>query len=935
MGWELQGLASTTIDRDTGAILFTFGGNDRGAAIANFAPQAPYVETQIEMGLAPASVPIAYTPPAPVTGLVTLQTDLAEVYSIAQNGDFYLMSLKADPFPGEFTFDRGSGTLVVNPLPGRLDPALDFVVEGAETVGIPTNYVPPTLFQQFWGLPLRGTVSWDIPAEGHPSSSLELECGVVELPVIRDRFRIGRKLSWAGVGFAVQGYTEQMVNTDNAPGLWFKVKIALGGWWESAEHQELSLLLGPRSAILTGAAVPAQCNPANNPAGTSTGRSRYTTVADLAKQVGVPFVGHSAPLLHSTNTGVITNPGDGSFVTLKMSDKSSLAVQANGPWAVSIPSDTTAETTASWDSEMQSRLRINGAFADYSDPKAVYARDLWSARTWTYRVLETNITIQGDARFSPTHYGYAKQLKATRLSGQFSETSNSTTEDTQGNQQSPPIPRWIPKPLPIYEMPSGDEYWFTPPKYIKSTATMSLNADASGPTKEYIQSFIQGGIEIRRVREVWGFAYTSRDITDNNGKVANTSLASNWRMVDREVTEPKIDATTGYITGSRTIGQKLQRYKPESDEFELRNLPGGSPAQRIYQHHWVPSLKAEGKLLRPYGSYYKDSAAEIPPHEVIEICQADGTLAKKVVLDPNYTPPLFEAASRAYTNAFSWIPDPEDVAQAGKLLMTGQEMDAFQTAQILPSAKTIGSSGTNSNEEDRYMQRNVQFSAEGPRLANLAEERKFGVQFGRPGGAQRIADRFEREQPEDKSGDTNQANRPDAAEIEHILCTPGFTPNSPSTESVSYENAKTLSQALLAVRTDLKIADAQNSVRVELELPDFNLRVRPFDRLIAQTDFETLTLRVMQCSWSIQIEGTLEGEPFITREGGVKISAGLDREIPFTHTQRVNPAKANDPTNPTNPNNPNLVLFRNFIELDNLIPDLTQNRGNVHAKSSS
>lgn len=942
MAWNLSGLPTTTIDQSSGASLAIVTSPESAVPIARFTANRLSESLQSDLGLSPVTVQLPYVAPSP-GGLVQLQTTLETVSLVTQNGVAYTPALSSPPAPGEFVLLDGEVTIHLKD--GATEPGLGFVLEGAALTQIPTNYVTPTLFQMFWNIPIVGQIAWDLSAEAHPSSSLKIICNDELIPEIRNRFRVGRKMSWAEIGFAVTSYKETMKNSDGSPGYLFEVEISLGGWWESPEHQELSLLLGKPSGLAQagGVAKPAQCTPSGGGAA-AVGRSRLTTVVALAAQVGVPFTANTAPLLSNVAIENITTPSPmpGPFTTfLAKSDETLRSVQQIGAWSVPIPPDATADLTASWDSEMQSRLRVNGCFADYSSPRGVVARDLWSVPTWHYKVLTVATTVQGDTRYSNSHLGYAAQLKAARLTGAFGDAKETGGEDSQGSPEQPTIPRWIPKPKTIYDVPSGNEDLERPPFNVRTTCTMSLNSDESGPTKERIVSTMQGGVEIRRERQVYGFTYTSLNITDNSGRCSFPALSFYWKLVESEVTETQIDDNTGYVLGTRTIGRKRGRYKVETDEFELRNLPPGDPTQMLYQHRWIPSLKREGKLLRPYGSYYRDASREIPPYEVVEICQPDGSLKPVVVKDPNYTPPLFEAATRSYSNTFTWAPHPDDPDDTGKLVMTGQEIDAQQNIQILPSATTIQSDGgavpgrrsyqDSNREEDQYVSHNVQFSAEGPNLRNVAEERKYGLSFGRPSGGQRLADRYERVEPEKKGGDAElQTARPDPDVVEHILCTPGYTPDSPSTDSVAFEQAQTLSEAMMGVRTQLKIEDVQSSVNFELELPDFNLTIRPFDRLVVQTGFELLPMRVKGCSWQVDVEGSLDGAPFLTRQGGVAVTAGIDREIPITYTKRVNPAR-NPAATPDQPNPPGSLFFiTNFVSLDNLFPGQNlQGRGNI------
>lgn len=966
--WLLEhpDLPVTERPEPSGAPLFSVDLGTSMAPLCQIDFQAAYIQSGVNLDFQPTTQRVAV--PAHTGDTVTLTvTDITRIDVIEHNGLVWQSATDAQNLhPGEFTFDQRLKTLVlkvsrlqaaivglpliimggkallledlvefpdpdlpspITVIPGYADdpdnPGELVLAPDLETLNIlldspmqiETDVVDSSLFACFYGLPLLGEIEWTLNAEGHPSGSVKLQVGVDFIAEIRSRFRKGTELSFAGIGFSVTGYDDELLNIFDHPSLEYDVSLSLGGKWER-KHYNRPVYLNPVAAkrALSGSDNPFEdpnCSLQGAAATAIVVNNRRTTIQALAAQNNVSFVA-PIPVVNPTTDEVKRyQPGapDPTFSLLASTVFANLgitqyATKTLSAWDVAIPNDAAKAATVDWESNARDLLRLNGCFMDWNSTSAVQARDFNAVASWRYSVAGIKVSCQGDTEFSPTYLGYAAEYAAVRLAGKFSEPpGQDTKEDTQGNGQNVPA-KWIYAPPKRKTLYSGDIDADVCPVDIKVIKSMSLNHTSSGRTAQRIIIEQEGGIELRRETFNYGFEYLSTEVLNpddsgepeaqQDGSYSYSPIKAEpgpyWRNIGSEVSETLFDANTRYITGTRSIGSSRGRFLEESDKLEFSNYEEEDQEYKLYFWQDRPVLSIELKLLAQFASFYTDAANVAPALKEEVVCHNDGTSTlrySKVPDDPNFAYPMFELASRSYKNSFASAPNPKNepdtpVEDRQPPLTQGEETDVYKHVQVLPSRD-------DETDNDMFIEYTSEASAQGPLFSEFTLKRTFSDAEGRPGAAQRLASLYKKEEPEkdrnvlvSKSGFTTL---PDL--FEYILCTPGHEPYEPSGGSLSYDRASYFSQGMLAARLELKYQDITESVSLTYQIP-FNTQVRPLDKMAITAAIDHYDVRVTSVKQKVAIQGLLHDFPLCSSPG-TEITAGLDREIPITLTKRKLP----------------------------------------------
>lgn len=915
---------------------------------------APLCSIDLDHSMAPlcridfqAEVPGIITETDPTTALVPVPnltgdsitvttTGLVDVAVVHHNGFTFTPALEpADPQPGEFVFVVATGQLTITfDSTYHLIPGLALQILGG-VEAIPTDYVDPYLFTALFNLPVYGAISWTLGTENQPSGSLVAVANGDTISDVRQRFKKGTEITFAGIGFYVSSYKEKLKSLKQHPGKSYEIQVSLSGKWERKRYQQPSFLNPTAAKRLATGGLPYQ-DPECSLAGTPTGSGLYgvrkfkTSVFELAEQRGVPFVAHNPPLLPEADA-IEVLAGSSSvrdrLLATRLQQLRAIRRRVPGAtleaWEYPIPKDSPRDATESWEGVARGLLRQNGCFIDFTKPDAVRARSIEDVRQWRHNVIELDITVKGDTEFSNGHFGYGVEYIASKLSGAFSEIPfMSFYEDAQAMPQYPPRIRWKRKEALRRTITTGDEDVTSPPPELQVLKSLSLNWDQSGRTKEIIRTTSEDGVEVLRERVVYGLAYTSDQVSnlDSSGYAIDGknpikgSASEFWQPVQVETTETILDDGTGYFLGSRTIGQKQARFKQETDqglEVLRYGATGGSltpeelAIKNSYKFAWQPSVQVEKKLLCSFDSYYGDAANEAVPFDTQKICNPDGTSVLKAAKDPNYTRPMFELASRSFKSTFAAIKNPES-SYLNPLpdLTTGEETEVYKFIDVLPDPTNSFSLNLNPFEKsgeqqqgetrDVYIDRTCQTSAQGANFAEIATQRTFAEHDGRPSTAQRRPNKYEKEQYELNVGDPNNWKDPYRRKYEWVLCTPGRDPAEPSQGGLNVPNARYFSQALMAAKTDFRIRDALESVDFSYSIP-FNAAIRPMDKDAIAASDESYNVRITSVSQTVTFQGEINGLPLISSPEGTKISAGIDREVPITVTKRPLPLPPIEP----------------------------------------
>lgn len=820
--------------------------------------------------------------------------ELVQVDAIAVGGATYMPALNpAHPRSGEFVLAGNIATLIpIRPLLPGLPVQ---VIGGAEST--PTDYVDPSILQVFNGLPVSATLSWSLSAENHPSGSIALEVvGDADCAIVDRAFKKGSELTFAGIGFSVSSYSKTLESTHSSPGRRWKISVSLGGKWEAKTYQNPVFLIPSANPPIQDdhPYKDPERRPFDPVTLASLPRPTRVTVGELAERAGAKFVGFSSA---STRDSIFNRVGLKPFppVFQQFVPVTIPLVRSLDVWSVPLDRSLSRGATGQWHETLDALKRQNGCFVDLTRPDAIYARDIESGARWAYTVPEIQIGFKGDTTNSPGIEGYAAEYQATKLAGLFStpagQNGESSRNDSQGNwkRRSPVIKTFI----------SGTPNAIDPPANLQWIKNMGLNWDVSGTTSEWIRITTHDGIEVHKKRIVYGLAFLSTEVTKTVGdkKTPVQGLATSfWQVVQTEEKETRLDPDTRYITGGKTVGSRKGRYKQETDELELLGLEGTDKESQyeatLYRFQDLPIYAVEQKRLTQLASFYKDVQREPVPMEVVKRFLSDGTSVMVGVEDPNFVEPMFEQASCGYSNSFSHTKNPGSTEKLPLPDLTqGEEKLSEHSIYIQPSKATTtlifgnGPSKKFSTDDDQYVQFESEVASQNSGFADFTAKRTFATSNGRPSEAQKLPPAYEKEEPEQDSGHPDVFKDPQEARFDYVLCTPGNSPNDPSTSSIGYSYANYLAQGITGALTDLKYQDIQGSMEYSVTIPT-NFVIRPMD--YAQiNDGEAIHLtRVISIENTILLQGHLDGYPLVVAPQNTQLKCGIDRDIPVTITRR-------------------------------------------------
>jgi hypothetical protein len=193
-------------------------------------------------------IDVVLTSPEPIDGRIEISvpTD-REVVKVEVGGVGYVPSPTPDsPQPGEFIIQDNK---IIVTVKGRSPTAGMNLVVKTEPQALRTDYVNPSLFQVFAGLPVIATVNWTRSLEQHPSGSANLSVLRSGIITVRSRFRKGNEIEFAGIGFSVSGYSERLLNTHEYPGGLYEVSVSFTGKWNRPKYNRPVLYKGGAGTI--------------------------------------------------------------------------------------------------------------------------------------------------------------------------------------------------------------------------------------------------------------------------------------------------------------------------------------------------------------------------------------------------------------------------------------------------------------------------------------------------------------------------------------------------------------------------------------------------------------------------------------------------------------------------------------------------------------
>ncbi len=855
--------------------------------------------TQQQPGVSVAP-PIAITVTVPphidntntAVNIPLLNQKIEDVRAVTSGGTTFIPAANPlQPQPGEFTYTPASETITIYPSKSApLTPGMPVVVVGSSASAIKTDYVSPSLFDVFYGLPAIGDFTWGAAMEQHPSGNLRLQILKNGIATLRERFKKGTELTIAGIGFSVSSYKERLANTFELPQGFYEVEISLSGKWDAPKYN-LPVALSSRTSS----------NAANNdPDCTLNRQTQSSSTADRT----------SVHALAARNRAVFNAAGSG--------------------WKVIIPQDSPAGAAVSWLDEARSRLRQNGCFLNLCDPDSVRAQLLSSTNAWSYQVPQLEVSCLGDPTRSGSYFGYAAEYPNVKLNAQFITDENQDTgEDTQGNRNINAEPRWKQRKPNRTTLWSGSTQPAVPYENTTVLKNLSHNWDTSGDTKTLRRTTTENGLPVLEEEWIYGFAYTSIDIVQSDGRMYGNP-ANFWQIVQYKRTEYLYDSSTGYALGSNTTGWRLARFEIETDANLFAYgyaIEGDQQRAALYKFQKLPIVAYTRYLLAQFLDYYEDAARELPPIEIFKVCLRDGSSELRYKKDPTYVTPMFVLEEMSYTSSFASVRnpdfDPENVESAPEKI-TGEESLVHVRRQILPSSNTtskVGGRLGDSGASDRYIEFRLESSAQGAGFNEKSLRESFEEFEGQPGSATKKPPSLEKVEPESQTPSGNTVER---QKYEYRLTTSGYSVASPDGGSFSAPHAESQGAALTAATTDLHLKDIQQSVQFSCSVP-FNAQLRPLDRVRLATSFDTYQTRIASFSNSVTIQGQLHGYPLITSPGGTVITCGIDRQIPVG-LHKVRLPKTYKPST-SKLNNLSFVV-RSGLTLGQLISTNLKTRGN-------
>lgn len=759
-----------------------------------------------------------------------------------------------DPKPGEFVF---SGSSVVLHTGG------DYAIADGESIELIGANLSQSVSTAIARIPSFLTqipvtqIEWGCSLEGHPSGSLSLSVnGLAQRDAVLAALAPGTEITIEGIGLRTgQASIEQSAIADFPYGK-FTISIPLEGKWQNYVDEPFTLRsLGVDSDTLS--ATPGECTNADGTTANEAIQSNYT-LTEIAAGVGAIYEGPEV--------------------------------------RVPVPSDAQAGEFTTFDAEFQDRLRINGAIADYSQSSAICMKPIDAGRMWDYRgaiLLNKTISQQQGRIESPQQFnrssallppafsqavtgaiaslptftqreetgGLAIEWENYQLSGRFSEaTETDDLEETLSEASG--RDRWIRLQRETEEFEEGDPIPTSPPDGAVALKSVSLNYDVSGPTKVLSKTRKLDGLT--DLVEQWRYGYTFRAIDIKVGNELQGSPAAWWEIVEYTRTEYLFDSETGYALGYNRTGYRRSRFKVETEETpETLTLDPGDPSYSLYQFQNIPINERERYQLKQHRDFYKSNNEGASARGQLErYCLADGTVSYRYRRNRNFVEPMFKSATSREHSSFAWAGNPDSTDEETlPLLITGKEEASRSTLEIQPGKLRRQRFGANSQEQpgdrdpDRYTDYSNLFTAQDPGFSNSLELSNFKDFEGRPGVADKLPPLYEQE-VEPPEGNNGNGDADDQGDRLYLLNT-STTPPDYLGNTISYQWALTLDQAILAAETDAYLEQLENGDRESIAIP-WNPEIRPGDRFIYEQMGEVRRRFVLAVRWKPQLLGKTE-----------------------------------------------------------------------------
>lgn len=432
------------------------------------------------------------------------------------------------------------------------------------------------------------------------------------------------------------------------------------------------------------------------------------------------------------------------------------------------------------------------------------------------------------------------------------------------------------------------------PANVTTIKTLDMNFDVSGNTKTWEKTVKQGDKLIRKQTQIYGFKYSSRDMTYNsNDNTYYMSPASAWTLVESTTTDYIYDTNYGYYLGSSTYGGRYVRYEVETEGREYDRLVTESNDSKVspearqsareeaklYEFFWQPIREEERLQLRSFHSVYKDDEPE--PEQVYDEYDRVNPVTRKIETKYErnlaYVLPMFVEKRYLYKNSFSSVyfikvekrlseieyekdengelqlkksKEKTDVIPTYKT--TGEERLEITTVDILPSNNTYeggnGLEGTTRENADRYIEYQKITSAQNSGFKENVTEVTSNTIEGKPSQAD-FYPMFEKVESVEKGDTVKTIKEQPKTIVKSSNYNEQITPS-----SSQYFDVSSMSAALSALKTQLEKQQLFGAKEFTLKTL-FNLTAKPNLKLTASYNGASYNGRIKSVNHEIILLG--------------------------------------------------------------------------------
>lgn len=561
---------------------------------------------------------------------------------------------------------------------------------------------------------------------------------------------------------------------------------------------------------------------------------------------------------------------------------------------IELPKYDVAIPEVDWVSELQQRIRNYRCFVFWSNPEAVITPSLLTTPQWilteneilsdvstTYPVVSRKTPLVSESIPQPrivngTLPNHPLPFPVPELQhepdwgfpGKYTGQLLTLEKPFQEERDTPL--KWIEKDSARAVVVSGD----VSPPHIRSNPELprnevidlssttvqppdredtALNFDASGPTKSRVTQYIEDGVVVREVTEIFGYAFLANQTED---------LLGGWRKVEHRDTRHIYRGV--YKVGSTTTGWRLVRYRVESPRLETVDLSGSELDE--YRYFQVPIYDNQNFVLAQFGDYYPFNDEGF--YEII----VDSQGRPHVDINPNFVRPLFPLIEAQGSYAAAVRPNSDEPPLRAGLEQTTIRYQVPKTPYFQPwtiDFEKLPAEERQSLQDQEFIcvHENVYSSQDADFYAS-ASQSQASVQKGRPSEADRWPDRYIKEEAR-----VGQSEDDTSARQYYITC----NYSGQSKGSISFPGATNLSEAYAAAWSNLYIEALREGQSDTFETL-FNPDMKEGDLMVYTVNGIIRRRRIMRISHRIRFLGVVESK--VVCEAKTSLTVARDYDVP-------------------------------------------------------